>query len=69
MPSPLVLSPKECQEKTWHPPHVLNFVANKDFTVLLAGKIAKAAATMLLALSECRMQKVLFERYVNKTLI
>ena len=50
MPNPLVLSPKECQDKTWHPPHDLNFAANKALVPLHAGELAKAAATMPLAL-------------------
>ena len=50
MPTPLVLSPKECQGKTWYPPHDLNFAAKKALIPLHAGEIAKAAATMPLAL-------------------
>lgn len=50
MPNPLVLSPKECQGKTWHPPHDLHFAANKALVPLHAGELAKAAATLPLAL-------------------
>lgn len=50
MSSPLVLSPKECQGKTWHPPIDLSFAAHKALIPLHAGEIAKAAATMPLAL-------------------
>jgi len=50
MPNPLVLSPKECQGKTWHSPHDLNFAADKALIPLHAGELAKAAASMPLAL-------------------
>lgn len=50
MPTPLVLSPKECQDKTWQPPHDLSFAADKALIPLHAGELAKAAATMPLAL-------------------
>lgn len=50
MPNPLVLSPKECQGKTWHPPVDLSFAADKALIPLHAGELAKAAATMPLAL-------------------
>ncbi|XKH59381.1 SapC family protein [Halomonas sediminis] len=50
MPNPLVLSPKECQGKTWHPPIDLSFAADKALIPLHAGELAKAAATMPLAL-------------------
>lgn len=50
MPNPLVLSPKECQGKTWHPPIDLSFAAHKALFPLHAGELAKAAATMPLAL-------------------
>lgn len=50
MPNPLVLSPKECQGKTWHPPVDLAFAAEKALIPLHAGELAKAAATMPLAL-------------------
>jgi hypothetical protein len=50
MSQPLVLSPKECQGKTWHPPVDLNFTAHKPLIPLHAGELAKAAATMPLAL-------------------
>ena len=50
MSSPLVLSPKECQGKTWHPPVDASFAAQKALLPLHAGELAKAAATMPLAL-------------------
>lgn len=50
MPNPLVLSPKECQGKTWHPPIDLSCAADKALIPLHAGELAKAAATMPLAL-------------------
>lgn len=50
MPNPLVLSPKECQGKTWHPPVDLAFAAEQALLPLHAGELAKAAATMPLAL-------------------
>lgn len=50
MPTSLVLSPKECQDKTWYPPHDLGFAANKALIPLHAGELAKAAANMPLAL-------------------
>ncbi|WP_339885709.1 SapC family protein [Vreelandella maris] len=50
MANPLVLSPKECQGKTWYTPIDLSFAANKALIPLHAGELAKAAATMPLAL-------------------
>lgn len=50
MPVPLVLSPKECQGLTWHPPQDLGFAADKALVPLHAGELAKAAAAMPLAL-------------------
>ncbi|WP_404375189.1 SapC family protein [Vreelandella aquamarina] len=50
MPTPLVLSPKECQGKTWRPPQGLAFAASHSLLPLHAGELAKAAATMPLAL-------------------
>ena len=50
MPNPLVLSPNECQGKTWHPPQDLAFAAHKALIPLHAGELAKAAAAMPLAL-------------------
>ncbi len=49
MPTPLVLSPKECQGKTWHPPVDLAFAADRALIPLHAGELAKAAATMPVA--------------------
>lgn len=49
MATPLMLSPKECQGKTWHPPHDLSFAAGKVLLPLHAGEMGKAAATMPLA--------------------
>lgn len=50
MSNPLVLSPKECQGKTWHPPHDFAFAQERSLIPLHAGELAKAAATMPLAL-------------------
>lgn len=50
MNSTLVLSPKECQGKTWHPPVDLAFAANTALLPLHAGELAKAAASMPVAL-------------------
>jgi hypothetical protein len=50
MPTPLVLSPKECQGKTWHPPVDLAFAAHRALLPLHAGELAKAAAAMPIAL-------------------
>jgi hypothetical protein len=50
MSNPLVLSPKECQGSTWHPPQDLSFAADKALIPLHAGELAKAAASMPLAL-------------------
>jgi hypothetical protein len=50
MSTPLVLSPKECQGKTWHPPVDLAFAADQALLPLHAGELAKAAATMPIAL-------------------
>lgn len=47
---PLVLSPKECQGLTWHPPVDLTFAADQALLPLHAGELAKAAATMPVAL-------------------
>ena len=50
MSTPLVLSPKECQGKTWHPPVDLSFAAGEALLPLHAGELAQAAASMPLAL-------------------
>nr|WP_273424407.1 SapC family protein [Halomonas sp.] len=50
MPTPLVLSPKECQGKAWHPPVDVSFASDKALIPLHAGELAKAAATMPIAL-------------------
>jgi hypothetical protein len=50
MSTPLVLSPKECQGKTWHPPLDLSFAASQTLIPLHAGELAKAAASMPIAL-------------------
>lgn len=50
MPNPLVLSPKECQGLTWHPPQDAGFAAHHPLISLHAGEIAKAASSMPLAL-------------------
>jgi hypothetical protein len=50
MSKPLVLSPKECQGKTWHPPQDLGFAAAQALLPLHAGELAKAAASLPLAL-------------------
>ncbi|GAA3898617.1 hypothetical protein GCM10022228_06600 [Halomonas cibimaris] len=49
MPTPLVLSPRECQSKTWHPPQDLAFAQHRSLIPLHAGELAKAAAAMPLA--------------------
>ena len=49
MSQPLVLSPKECQGKTWHPPQDLGFAQHRALIPLHAGELAKAAASMPLA--------------------
>ena len=50
MSTPLVLSPKECQGKTWHPPVDLSFAAHQALIPLHAGELAKAASSMPIAL-------------------
>ncbi|MDP3536556.1 MAG: SapC family protein [Halomonas sp.] len=50
MSNPLVLSPKECQGKTWHPPVDVSFAAQQALLPLHAGELAKAAATMPIAM-------------------
>ncbi|NWO11404.1 SapC family protein [Chromohalobacter salexigens] len=50
MPNPLVISPKECRGLTWHPPIDLSFAAETVSIPLHAGEMAKAAASMPLAL-------------------
>lgn len=50
MPNPLVLSPKECQGLSWHPPADLRFAASRALLPLHAGELAKAAASMPIAL-------------------
>lgn len=49
MSQPLVLSPRECQGKTWHPPQNLAFAQHRSLIPLNAGELAKAAAAMPLA--------------------
>jgi len=49
MSQPLVLSPKECQGKTWYPPQDLAFAQYRSLIPLHAGELAKAAAAMPLA--------------------
>lgn len=50
MSNPLVLSPKECQNKTWHPPSDLAFAQHQALLPLHAGELGKAAASMPLAM-------------------
>ena len=50
MSNPLVISPKECQGKTWFPPHDLSFAQQQALLPLHAGELAKAAASLPLAL-------------------
>ncbi|WP_442488294.1 SapC family protein [Halomonas litopenaei] len=50
MSDPLVISPKECQGLTWHLPHDVVFAQHQALIPLHAGELAKAAATMPLAL-------------------
>lgn len=52
MPTSLVLSPKECQGLSWYPPLDLAFAAHQALLPLHAGELAKAAASMPLALIE-----------------
>lgn len=47
MSDPLVISPKECQGLTWHPPHDVAFAQHQAQIPLHAGELAKAAASML----------------------
>jgi len=49
MSQPLVLSPRECQGKTWYPPEDLAFAQHRALIPLHAGELAKAAAAMPLA--------------------
>ncbi|WP_442488315.1 SapC family protein [Halomonas litopenaei] len=49
MSQPLVLIPKECHGKTWHPPQDLAFAQHRALVPLHAGELAKAAAAMPLA--------------------
>lgn len=46
----LVISPKECQGLAWHPPRDVGFAATNPLVPLHAGELAKAAATMPLAI-------------------
>jgi hypothetical protein len=46
----LVISPKECQGLAWHPPRDVSFAATNPLVPLHAGELAKAAATMPLAI-------------------
>lgn len=48
----LVLSPNDCQNKTWQPPTNLAFAANRELIPLHAGELLKAAASMPLALAK-----------------
>jgi hypothetical protein len=47
----LVITPKECQSECWPPPENFNFAANQGFIPLHAGELAKAVASMPLALA------------------
>lgn len=49
MTQPFVLSPRECQGKAWHPPQDLAFAQHQSLIPLHAGELAKAAASMPLA--------------------
>lgn len=49
MPTPLVLSPNDCQGKSWHPPQNLAFAQHRPLIPLHVGELAKAAAAMPLA--------------------
>ncbi len=46
----LVISPKECQGLAWHPPRDVSFAATNPLVPLHAGELAKAAASMPLAI-------------------
>lgn len=50
MSDPLVISPKECQGLSWHPPHDFGFATDTALIPLHAGELAKAAAAMPIAL-------------------
>ncbi|WP_447553428.1 SapC family protein [Vreelandella sp. EE22] len=49
MSNPLVLNPRECEGKTWHPPLDLNFAASHAVMPLHGRELARAAASMPLA--------------------
>ncbi|MFG6157356.1 SapC family protein [Halomonas sp. 1390] len=49
MSQSLVLSPRECQGKSWLPPKDLRFAQHRSLILLHAGELAKAAAAMPLA--------------------
>lgn len=50
MPKPLAIAPKDCQDKRWQPPANLSHLQTQALLPLHAGELAKAAATMPLAL-------------------
>lgn len=50
MSNPLTLSPQKCQGKTWHPPHNVDFASSTTLLPLHGRELAKAAASMPLAL-------------------
>ena len=50
MSTPLVLTPTACQGKTWHPPVDLQYAAGQPLIPLHMWELAKAAASMPLAL-------------------
>lgn len=50
MPNYLAISPKECQGLAWHPPRDLSFAASNPLVPIHAGEMAKAAASMPIAI-------------------
>ncbi|UYF98749.1 SapC family protein [Halomonas sp. GD1P12] len=50
MSNPLTLTPTECEGKAWHPPHTVDFAASTTLMPLHGRELARAAASMPLAL-------------------
>lgn len=46
---PLALTPRDCKDKRWHPPGDLSFASARALVPIHAGELAKAAASMPLA--------------------
>lgn len=49
MANPLVVTPSECQGKTWHAPIDVGFACSRGVIPVHAGELAKAAVTMPIA--------------------